>query len=341
MPDLIFYILGIALVLAIFWDAFITILSMRSGGPITNLWTGAAWKSLLWAHRRRPMHSVLSLAGPGFTVIAIVIWYLGLSVGWFLIFSAHPEAVVHDGTRNTATFLERLYYTGATLSAVGYGDFLPSGFPWTILANSGAFMGTFLLTTSLSYLMPVVSAALERKQLARSIFIVGETPQDIIRNSWTEGNSSALNTHWMTVSTELSRFAQKHLTYPVLRFFHSRHAERSPVIAVLCLSDAFFLMRCARPYDDRPPDGLLETGHRAIDGFANLITQQSNIADADPLSASHLSPQTLKDLGIEPIDDADFQQKLNEYKDLRSRLIELCAEDGWAADFDNPREATN
>src|SRR6056297_2332608 len=195
MVSLTLYIIGGFLLALAVVDAFLTILAMRGGGPLTNWWMRAVWRVALWVHRRRRGggHNLLSLAGPLMTVAAIVFWYLLLFAGWSCVYLSHEASVIVATTEAPATLVERVSFVGATIMAVGYGDLVPSHFPWTILANASAFMTTFLITTSLSYLMPIISAAVERRQLALNIFSIGKTPQDIVRASWTSGNAEMLN----------------------------------------------------------------------------------------------------------------------------------------------------
>lgn len=330
MVQTILTTLGALLIAGALIDAFLTMLGMRGGGPITNAWTRLVWTTLLRVHRRRAIHSVLTLAGPALTVGAILVWYVLLLSGWFLIFAASISAVVQNDSGQTATLLERLYFVGATISTVGYGDLVPSHLPWTVIANVSAFTATFLVTTSLSYLMPVISAALERKQLAQDIWAIGDSPEAIIRQSWTGQDPMLLNGYWSDTLRGVNRHAHKHLVYPVLHYFHSRRHEQAPAPAILNLADAVFLISQSTGAE-RPPEGLLQLWRSAMTNYAEMKRAQpaGNGDAAVAEDVDHLSRQALIDLGLEPVSQSAFAEALSEYEPLRSRILGMRRDDGW------------
>jgi hypothetical protein len=340
MVSFTLYIIGGLLLALAAADAFLTILAMRGGGPVTNWWMRAVWRLALWVHRRRRGggHNLLSLTGPLMTVAAIVFWYLLLFAGWSCIYLAHEASVIVARTEAPATLVERVSFVGATIMAVGYGDLVPSHFPWTILANASAFMTTFLITTSLSYLMPIISAAVERRQLALNIFSIGKTPQEIVRASWTSGNAEMLNPYWMNLFNDINNHSQKHLVYPVLHYFHSKKIERSSSRALLNLSDALFLIRQAKDHPEKPPEGFFSLARTSIRNYAELQhIKVAQTAGEQLALAGQLSRRSLIELGIEPVDEATFDAAMREYLPMRKQLVELCVEDGWMLSADEER----
>ncbi|MGC1478966.1 MAG: ion channel [Chthoniobacterales bacterium] len=325
------FCLGIFFLSLVGMEIFLTVLSLRGSGPITNFVTRTLWGWALKIHRWRPCHKALTLVGPALTLSAIIAWYLLVIAGWFLIFVSYQYSVVNNTTEVSADTLEKLYFVGATISSVGYGDFVPARMPWTLLANISAFSTAFFVTTALSYLMPVIAAALERRQLARTISALGEDAQTIVANSWTKGNGEVINSHWSVVFAAIHAYSLKHLVYPVLRYFHSDSSAGSSARSILNLADAVFLIEQAEDPESRPPPAFFVLANSAFQDHANI--RRSVITSVDENDGddgrSQLKPETLSELGITPKDDQAFQKALEEYLPLRSTLVNLCVEDGW------------
>lgn len=328
--QVLFVVVALSLLLLTLWDAFVTVFSGAGGGPLTDRWTRRFWDVLLLVHRRRPIHRVLTYAGPLMLVLVILLWYLLLSTGWLLLFASDATAVVVNSSREPASFLETLFFTGATVSSLGYGDLVPARFPWTLASTLAALSATVLLTTSLSYVLNVLSAAIDRKRIAEGIFAMGENAAAVIESFWGEKSRGALNNYVLQLSSDLDRLAHQHLSYPILQFFHSTSPSKATGRAVLLLSDVLFLLGQVLTPDDRPPAGLLKVVHGSIENYAELAGPErldpDSITDTPP---EHLHPQTLHRLGYRTVDDAAFRASLADYLPRRANLLVLCHSDGW------------
>ncbi len=251
-------------------EVFLTVLSLRGSGPITEFVTRRLWGCVLAIHKRWRCHRLLALVGPALIVIAVLVWYALIIAGWLCIFLSAPANVIDNTGGHIASVVEKFYFIGATISSVGYGDFVPDHFPWTLLANLSAFTATFFVTVALSYFMPVISAALDRRQIAASIFAMGKDPVELVANSWTKGNSGIANTQWGQLFVTIEGHALKNLVYPVLRFFHCETVEGSSARAILNLADAVFLVRQTTASEERPPPAFFLMADSAIGHFAEL-----------------------------------------------------------------------
>src|SRR5690606_7931867 len=81
-------VLGWFLVALVVWDAFVTILRIDGPGPLTRAWSEPTWRVLLAVHRRRAIHRALAVAGPAITILTIVLWFVGLVLGTWLLLRA-------------------------------------------------------------------------------------------------------------------------------------------------------------------------------------------------------------------------------------------------------------
>jgi len=319
-------VLAAVIIVGALIDVFVTVFSPNGAGPITDSWTRWLWRLLLFIHRRRSIHRGLAFAGPFMLVASILLWYLLIGIGLFILLAAHPSSVTVSKTGLPAEPIEKLYFVNTTISGLGYGDLVPSGFPWTLLVTASTFIATMVLTASISYVISVVGAAIERKKLAHGIFGLGESISEIIEFSRLDEPENSLKDYVTDLASTMDGHALKHLAYPILKYFHESDAGSSPVRAVLVFSDAFFIS-IQRASDRRPPPGVQRLLENSIRNYAQITHAviPVRLPDQDP---GHLI-QSAREYGIAVESDPEFRTKLESYLALRRRLLALCYEDGW------------
>lgn len=318
-------LLGVAIISLVMWDLLITVFSASGAGVLTRAWTAPVWSGLLAVHRRHPVHRMLALTGPAMVLVGILLWYGLLAVGAFLVLNPHPSSVVRSSDRTPVDASNDAYFVGSTLSGLGYGDVVPSGFPWTIVSSVAALLGTIVLTTSLSYILAVLTPAVQRKSLASGVRVLGSSPSEIVEAAQLHDSSASLQPFVTSLVTQLSDLTAKHLAFPVLGHFHSSHLASSPTRAVLLLSDATFLMG-QRSGPDHPPAGLLKMLRGTIDDYAETKSGSSGTLPDHDVQRRHLRAEAAR-LDIEI--DGDYDAAETEYLGRRDRLLTLCDDDGW------------
>lgn len=327
------YLIGGGLIVVVAVDAFMTILLLSGGGFLTKFWMSKVWGGALMIHRRRPIHGFLQVLGPLMTISTVILWYVLILLGWSLIFISGTNSVMVNTDSLPTDIMQRIYFTGTTLSGVGYGDLVPTEAPWTILANLSAFTTTFIITTSLSYLLPVVSAALERRQMAEEIHSIGKSAPEIIEHSWTRDNGELMNDYWMAVIATLGKHANKHLVYPVLHYFHSPEAHGASSLAILRMADAMFLIEQVEDArgSNLPPPVFHRILRAALEAFASIKGRKMNDDFELGVGKEHeiLNRDVLTNLGFVPVGEDEFDRALEEYKPLRAKLANSCLMDGW------------
>jgi hypothetical protein len=65
---------------------------------------------------------------------------------------------------NSTTVVNKIFYTGYTLSTLGLGDMEPEGNFWDILTAILSFTGLILISIAITYLIPVVSAEIAKRK---------------------------------------------------------------------------------------------------------------------------------------------------------------------------------
>lgn len=306
------------------WDQFVTVFSTGGAGPLSQRACQGLWHVLLVIHRRRPIHRVLKYAGPAMILLSIVTWYLMLVLALFLLLVAHPGSVINNVSIASADAMETLYFTSTTLSSLGYGDWVPSGPPWTFVSTLATLLATIVITVSLSYVISVISAAVERRSLATGIFAMGKTEEEIILNASLHDPEGSLKNYLFSLSSAIDQQALRHLAYPVLKYCHATRAELSPARAVLLLGDTLFLLDLE---DSTSLKGITRVLRSSINNFAEFSragTASAELADSEKNRLADVAA-TLELSS----DDIEFDRAYQAYAPLRRRLISLCEEDGW------------
>ena len=324
--DILLYIASATLLAFTLWDVFITVFSTDGAGPFTRFWTRHLWAGLLAVHQRKPIHQVLSLGGPFVLLASILFWYLMIGLAIFMAVAADPGSVVNGTSRLPANLQEKLYFVSTTISSLGYGDWVPSGLPWTLVGTLSTLLATVVLTVSLSYVLSVLGAAIKRRSLAQGVFSMGTSAQGIIDGARLGDPQDTLKNYVLSLSSDIEHVALQHLAYPVLKYFHAASAELSPARAILLLSDSFFVMGVGSE-KCRPPPGVTRVVQSSIDHFVTFTS-----TDVVGTKTEGAYPRNLlaaaQSVGV-VLSEEEFKQALDGYLPLRRRLVALTHEDGW------------
>ena len=196
-------------------------------------------------------------------VSTVVLWLILLWSGWAMIFNCQPNAVVHTGSGEPASFWSRVYFSGYTLSTLGIGDFSPGNDLWRVLTAAASLSGFFLLTLTISFFVPMVQGEMRRRRTALLIHHLGATPHQIISRCYHPDRAEVMPALNMLLP-ELVALEQVHRRYPVLHYSGSRARRYSLVLAVATLDEALTLvMSC----DDMVHDEHVGAARRAIEGL--------------------------------------------------------------------------
>ncbi len=326
MPATGYYLISAMLVAGLIWDSFITVFSARGAGFFTRFRTRHFWKVLLIIHRLRPIHRLLTLVGPFMLLATIIFWWVILGGSLFAALAAVSDSVINSKSGSGADFAEIVYFVGTTITSLGYGDLVASGAPWTYISSHAALAATVIITISLSYVLSVLAASIDRKTLAQNIYALGKNPSEIIEKLRKDEEKELFREYLLNLSSEINRIAHKHLAYPVLHFFHSPENERSAARAILLLSDSLFLLSRI-PGERERSGGLLGVLMSSIVNYGNLADFKEVHPPAWECKADRVLDDAEKlDLDTE---NSDFRKALDDYLPLRRQLVAICISDGW------------
>jgi Ion channel len=237
---------GIAIIAAVLWDAFETILLPRhtpvrwriSRLSMRMLWRAwaALGRNIQRRNRREDFLGLYALLG---LIALLVVWASGLIIGYAFLFRACGSALeTAGGPVNAWT---DLYLSGTTFFTLGLGDVSPNSAMARLItvAEAGNGLGFFALV--ISYL-PVLYQSFSRRETRITMLDewAGSPPTAavLLRRSFEARDPDAalrgLLKDWEMVASEM---LESHLSYPILAFFRSQHDNQSWLAAITAVLD--------------------------------------------------------------------------------------------------------
>ncbi|WFE39520.1 potassium channel family protein [Micromonospora sp. WMMD998] len=322
-------VVGTLAVAAVVVDTTLTTLSLTGGaGPLTGRLGQGMWRVLCRLAGKGPRrHRVLRWTGPLVLLTTFLAWIAGLWLGWFLVFTAYPDAVL-DPLNRPAGAWSRLYFAGFSIFTLGVGDYVPGTTVAQICTSLAVLSGLFLVTLGITYLMQVVAAVVDKRTIAGHIAALGDDPVDILRRAWTgQRFSSMFEQHLTSLTPEVVRTGERHLAFPVLHYFHVGVAAKSAPVAVSVLDGAVLLLRHGVRAEDRPDPGAVGPLSRALQELVHTLEDTFIPPVESPLPAPELT--ALAHTGIPVGDEQTYAQAVARAQRHRRRLRGWCASDGW------------
>jgi len=307
-------------------DQLWTTLAVGNGaGPMTARVVGGLWRMALRHHDQR-RHGFLARVGVPIVMLTVVLWALLLWLGWSLVFSATDTGLVVSATMAPASVADQVYFAGYTIMTLGNGGYKPTGTFFQLATDTASATGFFVVTLSITYLVPVVSAVVQRRQLASQISGLGFTPGRIVTQAWSGGGFPTLPLQFVSLSSIISTVAQQHQAYPVLRVFHSKQLQTATTPAVAALTEAVLLLEHGVAAGHRPPAGLLLSLSSAISDYQRVLPVALPVPDSPP-PAPDLAP--LRMVGIPTVSEEEFDAAVRAQDASRRRLAALVHGAGW------------
>ena len=324
MIETVIVVLGALIVLLTLYDMFNTTISLGGGGPLSGKMILSIWQRLPWGPG-----PVRGAAGGILTLCTILMWMALLWFGWTLVFMPVADAVVRTSNGEPADFIARIYFTGFTLFTLGLGDYRPDGSLWQILTALCVGTGFLSVTMSATYLVPMLSAAAQKRAVASAIDSMGDTPEDIVVNGWRGGNLLSLGTRLASLSSQIGGAAASHLSYPILHTFNTAEAGRAMPAQIVKLNEALLLVEHGVSPESRPAAlDILVARRSLIDFFEHAGQSGSNKADDVPLAPDLAR---LSDAGIPTVSPGDFESAISQQRDMRRRAYGMLQKSGWSA----------
>lgn len=318
-------LLGIALVVFVVLDVLWTTLRLTGGGWMTAWLTHRLWRLSLRVTRS---HARLSFAGFVIVQLTVALWIGLVWVGWTLVLQIDPQAVVTSGGAPVG-FWERAYFAAARLITLSADGYRPGNPLWQMVTTLAAANGFILVSLVITYLLPIVTAELERRRIAVYITALGRTPQEILLRAWNGKDFGRLADHLVGLTLPLMEVGQGHLAYPVLHVVHSRTRETALAPSIAVLDEAITLLAGVVP-ELRPDKVALYPLRQGIAEFLTTLAE----GHLEPESRAPVGPRLdeLREAGIATVTDEEFRQTVGSLDDRRRLLLGLVEQEGWCWD---------
>lgn len=306
-----------------------TALSLRGAGPITKHVSRAIWFMFRHGPRLGRPH-LLSATGPCILFGTVAGWALLIWLGWFLIFAAGERAVLVTPAMQPADVWGRLYFAGFTISTLGVGDLAPGGPVWQALTAIGALNGLIVITAGITYLLAVLSAVVEMRQMASYVSSLGNTSEDLVICGWDGQSFKPLQDHLANLTPQVLANVQQQLAYPILHYFHSSEPSTAAAPALAVLNEALTILEHGVAPQLRLPNAAprpLRTAiasllHNATPGYLRLAEQAPPAPDLQQLRAA----------GIGTVADEEFHRVLELRSQRRRLLLAMVRHEAWSWD---------
>ncbi|GGY78711.1 ion channel [Marinobacter zhanjiangensis] len=220
--DWVLVVFGTLLIATVMVDVFWTTLTTRGAGIFTiGVIAGVrllVCTCCLTLGRRGP----LMTAGPLAVTLMGAVWLAGLWSGWVLVFSGMSASVLDTSTKMPVGLDGYIYYVGFTLSTLGVGDLIPAGSVPRLLTTAASFNGLVLVTLVITYAVPLVGGAVQRREVAFELYLINAA-----RNRDPGLSPSALARDLQSVRRDLLHCTEQRMAYPMLDLYFTRSREFS------------------------------------------------------------------------------------------------------------------
>lgn len=320
-------VLGILLLLAGLIEGLWTSIWVDgTSAPLTSRVTTGIWKLFRLCIPSRK-HKALSLAGPVILATTVFMWIFLIWLGWTLIFYSNPSSLYIPDKSFTPAFEDVCWYVAYVMFTVGNGDFLPVQGVWQILSALVAFTGMAMVTLSITYILQVITAVNNKRAFSSEVTGIAKTPEEFVIKQWTGEDFGAMELQLNSLSGQLAKLNEQHLSFPILHYYHAARVEKSMDVAVAILDDALNIIKLGMDKKYLPPETILTSARQSVDSFLTTI----HMAFIKPWNSSPPIPdlEKVKKEGVPVLDKKEFGQKLEKEEKRRKLLLGLINNGSW------------
>jgi hypothetical protein len=292
---------GLLLLLFVAYDVYATILDASGrAGPLSALlnrgvWGAARRVASRFSGNRR--HRLLNLVGPMLMPSLIVLYLLLLITGFALIYLPRMPAEFNvDPPRESAHWIESLYFSGVTLTTLGYGDITPRTSLVRFFALVEGASGFALISLAVTYLITVYSALERKRAIALSFYHQADGGADVagfIAHHFFAGRFHGFEAVLRNAARDINELQESHVEHPVIHYFHPVAVHKSmPRIFFLiletcavingCLDDEEYPEMCSHP----EMRTLKASGLHVLEQLVFALGLKDDAPDEDPAEAS-------------------------------------------------------
>lgn len=212
-----------------------------------------AWPPIAYAFYRdaRKREDFLATYAPFVLIVILVVWVVMLVLGWGLVF----YGLRGELRPVPQTFGECVYFAGASLLTIGYGDIVAHDLPGRMLALVSAASGLGVVAVVTAFLFSTFGAFQRREKFVVTVGARAGQPPSGVGLLAVHGELS-LQRDIAEVFREgqgwVADVMESHLAYPILSWFRSSHDYESWVGTLGTLMDASALVLTTIESDAEP-----------------------------------------------------------------------------------------
>lgn len=253
MATFIYTAAGFVLLALIIFDIYATVLhSSARYGPVGESLNRSVWRltrAVAFRLSRPNRHRLLNMVGPLLLPLLIVVYIVLLIMAFALVYYPHiPGGFTYGVSHPEPGWVDAFYFSGVTLTTVGYGDVMPRTTPLRFLALFEAASGLVVISLAITYMLTVY-AALERKRaVAVSLYHQAGQGADVagfIAHHFVEGRFYGLRDALRTVTRDLQGLLESHIDHPVIHYFHPVEVYKSTPRVLFLLLETCTVIRAA------------------------------------------------------------------------------------------------
>lgn len=334
---------GVLLTLATLLDGFETILLPRRINHrfrYSRLYYTTGW--LLWRRVAsafppgRWREGALGTFGPLSMIGLFVSWVGSLVLGFALVHWSLGSQLLSGGrpALSAPGLPHALYFSGTTFFTLGLGDVSPVGRVARALTAVEAGLGFGFLAVIIGYL-PVLYQAFSRREVTISLLDAraGSPPSGgefLVRlaQAGRTADAAVILREWEQWSAEL---LESHISFPVLAYYRSQHANQSWLAALATTLDASALLIASPPGEGRGTFQAQLTfamaRHAAVD-IALIFRVRPHAPRRERLGAEDLGrlQQLLRDAGLPVAAVPDVGTRLAELRGMYEPFLAALAD---------------
>jgi hypothetical protein len=321
VADLLWVVVGVAILAVIAYDVFVTVLHHWGGaGPLSGrlahgIWTVVvrATRSLVPARRRR----VLGFVGPLMIPLIVALWAGATIVAFATIFYPWivPSFGADTGVPEPTGFGDALHFSGVSFFTIGYGDVVPITGPMRALGVIEGGAGFAMVTLVISYFTSLYAGYSQQKTTAQSVGFQARGSADaarIIAQHTAGGNTTSLIQEVGRLRDGMATIRSDYNNYPILHYFIAARPEQSLTRLLFVVHDLRTLLDTVVDREHCPTAAGL--GERSGLGAA-AVSVHSGIAET-------LQRRPMKDDLLEPVSDEMRDQWRRRFEHARRLLVE-------------------
>jgi hypothetical protein len=253
MATFIYTAAGAVLLALIIFDVYATVLhSSARYGPVGESLNRSVWRltrGLAFRLSRANRHRLLNMVGPLLLPLLIVVYIVLLVLAFALVYYPHIPRGFHFSVPHPEPgWVDAVYFSGCTLTTIGYGDIVARAAPLRFIALFEAATGLALISLAITYLLTVYTALERKRAVAVSLYHQAGEGADVagfIAHHFVEGRFYGLRDALRTVTRDLQGLLESHIDHPVIHYFHPVEVYKSIPRMLFLLLETCAVIRAA------------------------------------------------------------------------------------------------